>query len=163
MTENHQSGLFFDTSGLQAAIAAELSVDYLRLKISKQQWSILGQYLQPFQLAANQTLIEQGSKDRSIYLVESGSLSVHHEDGQNLSHIAIVGPGSVVGEGAFFSYQPRSATVQGSSVCKLWSLAPMRYTELANRHPSEALALVFALGAVLSLRHSNKPKSVAIT
>ena len=77
--------------------------------------------------------------------------------------MAMVGPGSLVGEGAFFSLEPRAATVQASGDCKLWCLAPMRYTELANRHPALALAVVYALGGVLARRHSNKPKRTAIT
>jgi len=155
--------LAFDISGLQKAIAAEHSVDSLQLRLGQTQWDALAQYLQPFDLASNQLLMEQGSKDRSIYLLESGILSVHFEDGKNRVRLAMVGPGSVVGEGAFFSHQPRTATVQASSECKLWSLSPMRYAELAHRNPTEALALVQALGGVLARRFANKLKRPAIT
>ena len=155
--------LAYDTSGLQQAIAADQGVDTLPLRLPRAQWDTLAQYLQPFALASGQVLMAQGAQDRSVYLVESGSLSVHYEDGKSRLRLALVGPGSVVGEGAFFSHQPRTATVQAAGDCKLWCLTAMRHTELANRHPALALALVQALGGVLARRYTNKPKRTAIT
>jgi CRP/FNR family cyclic AMP-dependent transcriptional regulator len=71
--------------------------------------------------------------------------------------------GSAVGEGAFFSRNPRSATVQAASVCKIWSLTPIRFTELTNRQPAVAVEIAMALGALVSRRLTNKPKRVAVT
>ena len=77
--------------------------------------------------------------------------------------LAVVGPGSVVGEGAFFSHRPRSATVQTSAPCKLWALHALRFTELANRQPAVALALTMAVGSVLAKRLGNRKRRVAAT
>ena len=88
---------------------------------------------------------------------------MHFEDEKQRLRLAIVGQGSVVGEGAFFSHQPRSATVQAGSPCKLWSLPAMRFTELSNRQPAVALHLVMAVGAVLSKRLGNRKRRVAST
>jgi CRP/FNR family transcriptional regulator, cyclic AMP receptor protein len=152
-----------DIDALQQAIIANHAMDTLSLKLTKPQWDALAQYLQPFTLKSGQLLVNQGAIDRSVYLVEAGSLSVHFQDEQERIRMAMVGPGSVVGEGAFFSQQPRTATVQAASECRLWGLAPMRYRELSNRHPTLALALVEALGGVLARRYANKPKRLAIT
>ena len=120
-------------------------------------------YLQPFTMEDGQALMEQGSKDTTVYLVESGTLSVHLSDETGHVQLAMVGPGSCVGEGAFFSRSPRAATVQATSRCKLWSINPMRFTELSNRHPAVALALVMALGSVVARRVNNRPKRGAVT
>ena len=71
--------------------------------------------------------------------------------------------GSAVGEGAFFTRQPRSATVQAASACKIWSLSPIRFTELSNRQPQLAMEVAMALGSLVSRRLANRPKRVAVT
>jgi CRP/FNR family transcriptional regulator, cyclic AMP receptor protein len=42
-------------------------------------------------------------------------------------------------------------------------LSPMRYAELAHRHPGVALNFVMALGSVVTRRMANKPKRGAVT
>jgi CRP-like cAMP-binding protein len=90
-------------------------------------------------------------------------LSVHYEDAKGRVRLAVVGPGSAVGEGAFFTRLPRSATVQAASPSKVWCLTPIRFTELSNRQPALALEVAMALGSLVSRRLSNKPKRVAVT
>jgi len=127
------------------------------------QWETLSAYLQPYALPAGHVLFSQGASDRTLYLVESGSLSVHYQDEKERLRLAIVGPGSVVGEGGFFSMRPRSATVQGGVPTKLWSLTALRFTELSNRQPAIALGLAMAAGAVLAKRLGNRRRRVAAT
>jgi CRP-like cAMP-binding protein len=119
--------------------------------------------MQPFALMQGQVLIEQNAQDRNVYLVESGSLTVHYEDDKGRLRLALVGPGSAVGEGAFFTRLPRSATVQSASPGKVWCLTPIRFTELTNRQPAMALEIAMALGSLVSRRLANKPKRVAVT
>jgi CRP-like cAMP-binding protein len=88
---------------------------------------------------------------------------VHYEDAKGRLRLAFVGPGSAVGEGAFFTRQPRSATVQAAHASKVWSLTPIRFTELSNRQPAVALEIAMALGSLVSRRLVNKPKRVAVT
>lgn len=119
--------------------------------------------MQPFALSNGRALMAQGPLARSLYSIESGPLSVHDEDEKARVRMALVGPGTVLGEGAFFSHQARSATVQASSDCKLWCLAPMRFLALANRHPPMALELTLAMGGVMAKRLYKRPKRVAVT
>ena len=164
MATAHYPGSASNTlDGLMAAIRQSPEDDALGTAFSAQQWAILAPYLQPMDLAANQVLFDQGSSDRSLYLVESGSLSVHFEDEKQRLRLAIVGPGSMVGEGAFFSHQPRSATVQAGAPSKLWSLPALRFTELCNRQPAVALHLAMAAGAVLAKRLGNRRRRIAAT
>lgn len=157
------ANLRFDIAGLTQAIAQCNASDAMRCALSTAHWDILASYMQPFALNNGQVLMEQGAADRTLYFIESGTLSVHYEDEKARVRMAIVGAGTVLGEGAFFSHQPRSATVQASGACKLWCLTPMRFLELANRHSPIALELVMAMGAVMAKRLYNRPKRVAVT
>lgn len=152
-----------DMSALLRAIATNPVEQTLGQMISRSQWEILGSFMQPTALTLSQVLIKQGDADRTLYFVESGSLTVHFEDAAGNIRLATVGAGAVVGEGGFFSQQARSATVQAGSACKLWALTPMRFSELSNRHPQVALALAMALGAIMAKRVVSNRRKLAIT
>lgn len=152
-----------DLTGLLSAIAQADADDSMSNPLTPAQWDTVSAYLQPYAVPAGHVLFSQGATDRTLYLVESGSLSVHYQDEKERLRLAIVGPGSVVGEGAFFSMRPRSATVQASAPTKLWSLTALRFTELSNRQPAIALGLAMAAGAVLAKRLSNRRRRVAAT
>lgn len=153
----------FDIQGLIHAIGQNQTSDNLSCRLGVAQWDALATYMQPFVLAQNQVLIEQGAKDRTFYLLESGQLSVHYEDEKGRVRLAIVTPGSAVGEGAFFTHAPRNATVQALAPSKVWCLTPIRFAELSNRHPAIALELAMTLGSLLGRRLVNKPKRIAVT
>ena len=152
-----------DLTGLLSAIAQADADDSMSNPLTPAQWDTVSAYLQPYAVPAGHVLFPQGATDRTLYLVESGSLSVHYQDEKERLRLAIVGPGSVVGEGAFFSMRPRSATVQASAPTKLWTLTALRFTELTNRQPAIALGLAMAAGAVLAKRLGNRRRRVAAT
>lgn len=153
----------FDVQGLVKAAQQNETGDAFRPALTPAQWELLGTYMQPFSLSQGQILIEQNASDRTVYVVESGKLTVHYEDAKGRLRLAVVDAGSAVGEGAFFTRQPRNATVQAASACKIWSLTPIRFTELSNRQPNLALEVALALGALVSRRLANRPKRVAVT
>jgi len=152
-----------DLTGLLSAIAQADADDSMSNPLTPAQWDTVSAYLQPYAVPVGHVLFSQGATDRTLYLVESGSLSVHYQDEKDRLRLAIVGPGSVVGEGAFFSMRPRSATVQASAPTKLWTLTALRFTELTNRQPAIALGLAMAAGAVLAKRLGNRRRRVAAT
>ncbi len=139
------------------------TADGLCLKLAPEQWGILAAYLQPMALAAGQILIAQGARDRTLYFIESGSLSVHFQDEDRKIHLALVGPGSAVGEGAFFTHQPRQATVQAGAPSRVWALLPSRFVELSNRQPAMALEIALRLGALVSIRLAHQRRRIAVT
>src|SRR5687768_12296713 len=155
--------LKFDVHGLVHAISHNHSNDNFTPNLTPLQWELLGSYMQPFALMQGQVLIEQNAQDRTLYLIESGGLTVHYEDDKGRVRLAIVGAGSAVGEGAFFTRLPRNATVQAAGPSKIWCLTPIRFTELSNRHPNVALEIAMALGSLVSRRLVNKPKRIAVT
>jgi CRP-like cAMP-binding protein len=152
-----------DIKALLVAIANDPSEAQLGHALSAAQWDVLAAYMQPVQVAAGRILIAQGAEDRTLYFVESGMLTVHFEDATGKIRLAAVGPGSVIGEGGFFSRMARSATVQTGSACQLWTLSPMRFSELANRQPAVALSLAMALGAIMARRMVSNRRKIAIT
>lgn len=152
-----------DLSRLIAAIGQATADDRMPAVFSNEQWDVLTGYLLPVHLSAGQVLFAQGSSDRTLYLIESGSLSVHYEDSRQRLRLAIVGAGSLVGEGAFFSHRPRSATVQAAAASVLWALPALRHTELGNRQPAVALHMAMAAGAVLARRLGDRRRRIAAT
>jgi CRP-like cAMP-binding protein len=163
MTANPTPAARFDILQLSQAMRMSSALDAVPMNLSDVQWRQLAEYLQPVSLQQGQVLIEQGVKDRTVYFVESGSLTVHFQDTRERVRIAMVGAGSLLGEGAFFSHLPRSATVNAGSDSRLWCLTPLRFRELSTRLPEIALELTVSMAAVLARRMYNKPKRVAVT
>ena len=77
--------------------------------------------------------------------------------------LAILGAGTVVGEGSFFTQQPRTASVVAYSECKAWAMNREDFDALAKKHPTVALSLSMALGAILAVRMSDVSRRIAIT
>lgn len=152
-----------DIKRLVAACMHNGSETALGQYIKPAQWELLAAYLQPTALAQAQVLITQGSSDRTVYLVEAGSLTVHYEDEAGRVRLAIVGPGSAVGEGSFFSHLPRNATVQAASASRVWGLTPIRFSEMSNRQPAVALAVAMALGGLMASRMLDRRKRISVT
>ena len=152
-----------DIGGLIAAINNCQDEESMINPLTAAQWEIVAPYLSPSNLAGSQVLCQQGTQERTLFFIESGSLSVHFEDEKQRIRLAIVGAGSIVGEGAFFSHQPRNATVQAVAASRLWALSSIRFTELCNRQPTVAVALAMAAGSVLAKRLGNRKRRVAAT
>jgi len=152
-----------DLSLLLAAIRANALDDTLARFVPEQAWPIISIYLYGESLERGHILTAKGALDRTVFFVESGLLRVHYgtKDGQYV--IGEVRPGSVVGEGAFFSQLERNATVQAKEPCKVWSLTPAAFSKLSKEHPTVALALAMALGATVSMRMLDITKRVAVT
>jgi CRP/FNR family cyclic AMP-dependent transcriptional regulator len=149
--------------GLCNAVARNTSYDAFAPALSPQQWETLGEYMQSFELPAGQVLINQGAQDRTLFFIESGVLSVHLAGSKGQMQLAILNPGAVVGEGAFFSRLPRSANVVAIGAAHLWRLTPVRFSEMSNRQPGLALEVVIALGGVIAKRMVDRLKRVAVT
>lgn len=152
-----------DLHQLVQAITHNPAEDSLTNFLTAAQWELLTGYLQLCVLVPGEILITCGAVDRAVYFVESGSLSVHFEDDKGRLKLALVGAGGLLGEGAFFSHGPRSATVQAGNACRVWSLTSIRFAELSNRQPALALGLVMAMGGVLAKRLANRRRRIATT
>jgi CRP/FNR family transcriptional regulator, cyclic AMP receptor protein len=152
-----------DIKRLAAACMQNDSETALGQYIKLTHWELLSSYMQPMTLAQSQVLITKGSNDRTVYFVEEGSLTVHYADSAGRVRLAIVAPGSAVGEGSFFSHLPRNATVQAAGATRVWGLTPIRFSELSNRQPAVAVVVAMALGALVSSRVVDRRKRISVT
>ena len=130
------------------AIAALDANDALPCKLTLAEWKSLAPYLSIRFLKAGDPLMQEGGSERELFILADGELEVTIQ-GQV---IATLGPGSVVGEGAFLSGQPRSATVTPSSCGVAWGLSWDRFDAMAHKQPRLALDLMKGVAAVLAIR-----------
>ena len=152
-----------DLSRLVAAVRANRGDETLSRFMDDTAWAGLAPYLSLEKVDRGRILIAQGALDRTLYFIEAGVLRVHVGDGGSQMQLAVLGPGSVVGEGSFFSQIERNATVQAMQPSVLWALTPGRFTDVTRKDPPTALALSMALGAVLSTRMLDVSKKIAVT
>lgn len=150
-------------NGLIAAIAHNREDGTLARFLGPQHWYTLAEYLCPSVLERGHVLISQGATDRKLYFLESGSLKVDVKTEAGFVQLAILGPGTVVGEGSFFSHLTRTASVVAYSECKVWEFSPADFEVLSKQNPATALALAMALGAILATRMLNLSKRIAVT
>lgn len=151
-----------DVSGLVAAIARNTEAGGLSKTLESYRWKVLADHVQPAAHKRGELVIGQGDLDRKLYFVESGDLKVDMHTDKGIVHLAIVGPGSVVGEGSFFSHMARSASVSAYSDCKVWVMTPADFDRLSHSNANVALALSMALGTVLASRMLDLSKRLAV-
>ena len=137
-----------DISGLVTACHRNRSYDSRSL--NPVTWRVLAEALVPEVSDKRASVIREGEVDRSVYFVESGMLRVYCADNGSRLQLAVVDPGSVVGEGGFFAPDTtRNASVEAIEVSLLWKLSQEHFEAMAAAHPEEALALVLYLGGVM--------------
>jgi CRP/FNR family cyclic AMP-dependent transcriptional regulator len=151
-----------DVAALVAAIARNTEPGGLAQHLEPFRWKVLASYVQPQVHRRGELLIGQGDLDRKLYFVESGDLKVDMHTPKGIIHLAIVGPGSVVGEGSFFSHLARSASVSAYSDCKVWVLTPAEFNRLSHDNANVALAVCLAVGTVLATRMLDMSKRLAV-
>jgi CRP/FNR family cyclic AMP-dependent transcriptional regulator len=152
-----------DINGLVAAITRNKEDSSLARFMEPHRWNVLADYLHGATLPRGHLLISQGAMDRKLYFLESGSLKVDLKTDSGLMQLALLAPGTVVGEGSFFSHLARNSSVVAYSDCKVWALNPEDFAAISKQYPSVALALAMALGAVLATRMLNLSKRIAVT
>jgi CRP-like cAMP-binding protein len=152
-----------DLRRLAEAVRSNSSDDTLGRFLPEATWDVLANYLSEEKVDRGHILMAQGALDRTLYFVESGVLRVHRGRQNSELQLAILGPGSVVGEGAFFSHVERNATVQATQPCVLWALTPRKFEKMSKEHPAAALGLAMALGAVVSTRMLHVARKISIT
>lgn len=117
------------------------------------EWTTLLSYSTEVDLPSGATLIRQGEAGRTLYFVVAGAIEVAIVYGdQALGSLRKVGPGSVVGEMAFFDGGLRSAKVWAISDSKLLRLNFEDYEKFAAANVQRSSELLFALGGLVARR-----------
>lgn len=123
-----------------------------RPRFTAQQWQQFSPYLSQHEIRGGELLIKQGDTDRTMYLLARGTLQVYAIGAPAGTRIAILRPGSIVGEPGLFVDGPRIANVEAMGECVVWALRAPRFEELGQRLPALALEVLRAAGAVMALR-----------
>jgi CRP/FNR family cyclic AMP-dependent transcriptional regulator len=142
-----------DINALVQALQTLNAEDAFRPRLSLEQWRLIAPYLTRHEIRAGDLLIKQGDADRTMYILEQGSLQIFVTGGPPGSNrIAILRAGSVVGEPGLFGDSPRMANVEAMTPCTVWALRGPRLEELAQRQPALVLELLRTAGGVMAMR-----------
>jgi CRP-like cAMP-binding protein/thioredoxin reductase/Pyruvate/2-oxoacid:ferredoxin oxidoreductase delta subunit len=87
------------------------------------------------QFKPNDTLIEQGAHDDSIYLIQSGSVTVTINVGGKDIVNAYIPAGRYVGEMAMLTNEPRNATVKAAVATEAIKIDSVAFRALLDREP----------------------------
>jgi CRP-like cAMP-binding protein len=142
-----------DIQELFAAVQSLNAADAFKPRFSPEQWRVFQTFLQRYEIRAGDLLVKQDDHDRTMYLLERGTLQVFVSNPKpGVSRLSILRAGSVVGEAGLFSDQPRMANVEAMTASVVWALRGPRLEELMARNPPLALELVRAAAAVMGVR-----------
>jgi CRP-like cAMP-binding protein len=133
---------------LVEAIGALDSTDALQCRLTLEEWKALAPYLSMRFLIPGDPLMQEGDCERELFILADGELQVTILG----TTIATLKPGTVVGEGTFFSGAARSATVTPSQPGVAWGLSWDKFNAMTDKHPRLAVNLVKGLAAVLAVR-----------
>jgi CRP-like cAMP-binding protein len=139
--------------------------DAFRPQLGAEQWRAFGHYLTRHEVRSGDLLVRQGDRERTVYLLEQGSLQVFvNRDAPGNYRIAILRPGAILGEPALFCDTARMANVEALTPCVVWALGALRLDELAARSPAIALEVLRAGGAVMAARmRANMERSIPVS
>jgi CRP/FNR family transcriptional regulator, cyclic AMP receptor protein len=133
---------------LMAAVAALDATDALPCKLTLQDWKAVAPYLSVRFLKVGDPLMEEGDNHRELFILADGELQVSIQGNK----IATLQPGTLVGEGTFFSGAPRSATVTPTKPGVAWGLHWDRFDAMTSKQPKLAVDLMKGFAAVLAIR-----------
>jgi CRP/FNR family transcriptional regulator, cyclic AMP receptor protein len=127
--------------------------DAFKPRLTLDQWRGIQPFLARQECRAGELLMREGEHDRTMYFLERGTLQVFTSTPKpGGGRLSILRAGSVVGEAALFSDQPRMANVEAMTPCAVWAMRGTRFDELAARSPTVALELARAVAAVMGQR-----------
>jgi NTE family protein len=119
--------------------------------------ALLTEHLHPLELAAGQTLMEQGEPGDAMYICISGRLRayVKPDDGAPRM-VREMGRGQVIGEMSLYTDEPRSATVVAIRDSVLLRLDKPQFDELLQRSPKVSIALTRQIVQRLKTEHNSQ-------
>jgi len=110
-------------------------------KIDSEDAAIINKVVEMKTFTKGDTIIEQGAAGGALYLLHSGSVSIHC----NGSLLASAGEAKLFGEMSFLTGETTSASVQAEADCIIYVLTRNGYAKLMRETPS----MVFTLFAYI--------------
>ena len=130
-----------ETSNTQTALASETDLrSILVAYFTSHDLDVLIEYCELLKPKEGEALFRQGDPGDALYFIEQGEVSVllRLEDGKT-KRLRSFGPGTVVGEMALYTRQPRSADVVTETSCRVRKLSGVNLGRLEREHPEVAL------------------------
>ena len=103
--------------------------------------AVLGRVIGQFEevgVEKGELVIRQGDLPGPLYVVEEGRLRVFVEEEGKRRYLGYLRKGDIFGERSVFKGQPRAASVEAFSPCRLLSLRPSAFQVLASEQPEMA-------------------------
>ncbi len=120
--------------------------------LSPETYQQLVDIAEPLSCAQGAVLISEGDQGRTLFIVESGSLTVSQQTGAGERQLGIIEAGDVVGEIAFIDQRPRSGTVTIREDARLLKLGHAEVMHALVDHPAALADLVQTLAIRITLR-----------
>jgi anti-anti-sigma regulatory factor len=140
----------------RAEVPAQVALDDTTLMqpLAPPHRALLARHLVPLQLAAGETLFDQGDPGDRLYVLLSGSVSVlTRADAQGRSRRFLsLSPGTMLGETALLDGGGRSAGAVADEASTLVALDAAALAALQAQHPEVAAPLYRAIGVHLAQR-----------
>lgn len=133
---------------LMSAIEALKADDALQCKLTLDEWKLAAPYLNIRFINTGDVLMTEGEQSRELFILAEGELEVKIQN----TVVTTLQPGTVVGEGTFFSGHQRSATVVACAPGVAWALSWDKFEALSRQHPRVALDLCRSVAAVMAVR-----------
>jgi CRP-like cAMP-binding protein len=118
--------------------------------LSEEERRAISSEMQPEDYRKGETIFAEGTPSQAMYLVESGWVSIISESDGRKSILANLGPGSVLGEMAFFADRPYSTSAEAASEVTVWVLTKPAFAELIATEPSIGVKLSLASGSKIA-------------
>lgn len=129
---------------LRQTLAAHFTSDALEV--------LLG-LCETLELPREAALMRRGDPGDALYFVERGEISVLVSlSSRQSKRVRTLGAGTVVGEMALYSGQPRSADVVAETACRVRRLSAERFARLTREHPAVAIQFHSFVVRLLSQR-----------
>lgn len=117
-------------------------------------WELLMSDAEPIELPDGELLLRRGEPSSDLYFLVKGTLEVStpRTESNSMSPLISIGPGSVVGEIAFFDKHGRSASVWSRGRSDLLCLRQRTFEDFKQAYPLLACDLLFAIGRIVAER-----------
>jgi HlyB family type I secretion system ABC transporter len=92
--------------------------------------------LEPLDVAQGQIIVREGDPPGAMYIIEDGRCRVHIGVDGRQRNVAYLRRGEYFGEQSAFGDQPRSASVEAVTPCRLLRLRRETYLDLLSRYPA---------------------------
>jgi sulfate permease, SulP family len=109
-------------------------------------------YFSQVDLAAGDILIRKGDPAGDVYILASGQVSIYQESEKGVTRLRSMGPGSIIGEIAFYLNHFRSANVYVDQPSRVVCMSYTNLEQIREEDPRLSSALQEMLGRQLAIK-----------